>query len=268
MRHAGRVELTRPVHVVHELPVAVTVEVAVLIGRHHRPAEQHVVVDGGSGRKVLLLQGDRIEDRQPRPNGQGMCAGAAAGVAGHLGHEDPQLAVESDLAIERPEPARPIDRLTVTDEVAPLAAEHRETVALLQHPGVVGGIVGRLAEVVVVAEEHVLEQPEHPPVGQRICVLIVAPAEAFDRGRRAEAGRREKRVQLRRGQPRAGLTGRHRNPHGSSGYHDHCRRHEHEKEPTPTTHSGVNTTRPGVVTTGHPHRERGVRCRDTRRARR
>ena len=68
--------------------------------------------------------------------------------------------------------------------------------------GAVGDVDGVVvAQVLVVAEVQVLEHPEHPTIGQRVGVRVVASAETLLRRRRTQAGRREGGVQLGLVQP-------------------------------------------------------------------
>ena len=114
----------------------------------------------------------------------------------------------TQFAVQRPEPAPTVDCLRIANEVAALAANDTETFAVLHQTSVVRGVIHRAAQVIVVAEVQVLEQPEHAPVWKRVCVLIVAAAKAFGSRSRAKAWRSEFGVELRCGQARTPVASR------------------------------------------------------------
>ena len=130
---------------------------------------------------------------------------AAVGVA-DLGEEQPQVAVGADLGVERPEPLLELGSTHDPIHDVPDAAGRRqqlEAVAGLDEGGVVGEAV--VAQLVVGADEGVLEQPQRAPVGQGVGVRVVGAGEpggivGAEEG--VEAGGRRRGGARRRPRPR------------------------------------------------------------------
>ena len=180
------------------------VEVRPLVVGDDRVAEQR------ARRVGCRLQVDELEvgqavARPPRRDRLGADGRPAAVGVADLGEEQPQVAVGADLGVERPEPLLELGLDPRSDPRRARPARRRqelEAVAGLDEGGVVGEAV--VAQVVVGADEGVLEQPQGATVRQGVGVRVVRPGQAggvvgAEEG--VEAGRR-RRGGARRGRGR------------------------------------------------------------------
>ena len=206
-----------------------------------------VAVDGGDARvhgrlERLALQRGGVVHGQPRLRrmpAQAIAHSRLIPVVLHLRPEHEQL-VAVHLAAHRPEPPRQRAfadaRLERRGRGAGAPMQQGEASAVLDHGRVVGkaGRAKRGGRARVV-DERVLEQPQEPPIGQAVHVLVVGPhdrpdplgkeriqpagrgiASAADLGRNV-AGRRRVRDRIPRAR-HGGRTGNHRLRHGAVQY--------------------------------------------------